>query len=135
MKDTSGVVPSVGRKITELRDLRAAKQPFLATIDGLLVEVESVIVDCRPLVHGRVDAIIIGGFGPDTVAPPAFQGWSNSDFVGGVYAHPRFPNWYIRKEFENQFKNLVITKFLEQEFSVKFEKSVDVLRMISRIYG
>lgn len=135
MEDTSGVVPSVGRKITELRDRRSSKTAFCVVVDGKSVEVEPIIVDCRPLVHGRVDAVIIGGFGPDKCAPPAFEGWGNSDFAGGVYVHPRYPNWYIRDSFKQGFRELMITKFLEQEFGVKFNEPVDVLRMISRIYG
>lgn len=135
MEDTLSVVPSLGRKIIELRDRRAAKEIFCALIDGKSVEVEPIIVDCRPLVHGRVDVVIIGGFGPDETAPPIFDGWRNSDFAGGVYLHPRFPNWYVREAFETGFKSLVITKFLEQEFMIEFDKPVDVLRMISRIYG
>lgn len=135
MEDMSGTAPSVGKKIIELRNRRIAREIFCATIDGKSVEVEPIIVDCRPLIHGRVDAVIIGGFGPDKNAPPVFDGWGNSDFAGGVYAHPRFPNWYIREEFASSFRELVITRFLETEFGMVFDQPIDVLRMISRIYG
>lgn len=119
----------LARRLNELRNRRR---------DGEKFNVEQILVDSFALVHGKLTGVLVGGFGPDKNAPPVYhRGWSESDLVGGVYAHPRIPAWYHRSEFVVKFKDLAITRFLTEELGSEFDPTNPhfVLWAIMQIYG
>lgn len=106
--------------------------------DGERFDVEPILVSSFGLIHGKLTSVHIGGFGPDTCAPPVYpRSGVESDLVGGVYLHPRIPAWYHRSEFVSGFGGLRITRFLEKELGTEFDHADPhfVMWAIMQIYG
>lgn len=60
MEDTLGVVPSLGRKIIELRDRRAAKEIFCALIDGKSVGLDQMKRRLPSSMVGEIRTLQVG---------------------------------------------------------------------------
>lgn len=132
MKDAVEV--SLGTTLQRLRNERYSGTLFHVEESGCQYPVEKVVVHTISLEHGNVSGILFEGVNPDENCPPLYRSWSNIGLVGGVYAHPRLPNWYIREDTAGIVEGSRIREFLNQQFGRELSV-VETLQMIVRIYG
>lgn len=132
MKDVVGI--STGTIIQALRNSRFDGECFSVQEGDVSHPVEEVIVHTISLPHGNVSGVMFPGVKPGNTCPPLYQSWDALGLVGGVYAHPRLPNWYIREDTSGIVGSSRIREFLSQQFGRRLSV-LETLQMIVRIYG
>lgn len=97
----------------------------------------SVLIDTAVLRHSKLEIVLIGGFGPDLLAPRAYKSWSNGDFAFCYYGHPREPNLYIRSDFRAKFNASPLNVELREKLGDEFIEDLtdqQLCMMILQIY-
>lgn len=132
MKDAVEV--SMGTIIQSLRNSRLDGECFSVREGDISHPVEKVIVHTISLPHGNVSGVMFPGVQSGDTCPPLYKSWNALGLVGGVYAHPRLPNWYIREDTAGIIEGSHIREFLSQQFGRNLSV-LETLQMIVRIYG
>jgi len=132
MKDAVEV--SMGTIIQSLRNARFDGEHFVVHKDGESQPIEEVVVHTISLPHGNVSGVMVPGVPSGAECPPLYKSWSELGLIGGVYSHPRLPNWYIREDTTGIVEGSLIREFLSQQFGRQLSV-LETLQMIVRIYG
>lgn len=125
---------SMGTIIQSLRSSRLDGEIFSVHDENVSKPVEDVIVHTISLPHGNVSGVMFPGVTTGGTCPPLYRSWLPLGLVGGVYAHPRLPNWYIREDTAGIVENSRIREFLSKQFGRNLSV-LETLQMIVRIYG
>lgn len=101
--------------------------------DGSL---EPVMIECIPLEHSRMTVVLLGGVGPDLSAPQCYAPWANSDMLGGIYQHPRYPRWYIRPDAALKLESSKLVSRIREDFVGLVEPNdlKGIIRIIIQLY-
>lgn len=100
------------------------------------LSLEAVMIEVVPLEHSRMTVILLGGIGRDGSAPSCYKPWAGSDFLCGIYQHPKYPKWYVRPDVTACFEKSALVRRIAADFSdlLEMQDVREIIRIMIQLF-